>query len=167
MSVIQSDIPLSVKISDYVYIGKNVVIGEHTRINSFCNIYGAIIGENCMIGTFTEIQSDTFINDGTRIQSHSFIPSGTTIGKNCFIGHNYCGINDTFKKGIVHYDKKDWSQTIIEENVIIGNGCVVFPVIIGQGSIIGAGSVVTKDIPAYSVAYGNPCVVKYNLKDKK
>lgn len=167
MSVVNSTIPDSVSVGDFTCIGKNTTIGENTRISSHCNIYGAKIGSDCMIGSMCEIQRGSVIGNGTRIQSHSFICSSTRIGNNCFLAHGIMTINDTFGNRKVNYSSGDWEELVIKDNVIIGSGAILFPVIIGVNSIIGAGSVVTKSIPPDCIAWGNPCEVKYFLKDKK
>lgn len=159
MSVIQSEYPMSVKVADFVHLGKNVEIGEDTRICSFTNLYSCRIGEKCMVGTFVEIQNDVVIGDRTRIQSHSFICSGTMIGDNCFIGHGVMTINDSFSNGKVNYDSREWGKLIIEDSVIVGSGAVLFPVTIGHHAVIGAGAVVTKDVPPYTIVVGNPAKV--------
>lgn len=168
MSVIRSTIPSTVQVDDFAKIGDNVVIGDFTRVCSFTNLYHCKIGGNCLIGTFTEVQSNVTIESNTRIQSHSFICSNTHIGSHCFISHNFTSCNDNFKKGSVDFSGETWGKVIIEDDVIIGSSVTILSnVTIGKGSIVGAGSVVTKSIPEYCVAYGNPCEVKYFLKDKK
>jgi acetyltransferase-like isoleucine patch superfamily enzyme len=141
-------------------------IGVDTKIWGFVNLYGCVIGNRCMVGTFTEIQSGCFIDDDSRIQSHSFLPSGTEIGKNVFWSHHSCGINDDFKNHKVNYGKSDWKKIIVEDDVTIGSNCTIMPVRIGKGSVIGANSFVNIDIPPYSLAYGNPVRIIKSL-DKK
>lgn len=147
---------MSVKMGEFCTIQKGVEIGEDTRICNYVQLYGCRIGERCMIAPFTEIQSQVVIGDDTRIQSHSFIASHTEIGKRVFLSHNTCTINDEFKNHIVNYDSSAWGRLIIEDDVIVGSGCVLFPVTIKKGAIIGAGSVVTRDVGENEVWYGNP-----------
>lgn len=130
-------------------IGRGTVIPYHALVN----IYGCVIGENCLVGPFVEIQRDVVIGDGTRIQSHTFICSKVRIGKNCFIGHGVMFINDKYP---VHRDPKDWHEIIVEDNVIIGSNATILPCKIGKGAVIGAGSVVTKDVGAGKTVVGNP-----------
>lgn len=167
MSVIESNIPDSVKVGDFTCLGKDTVIGEGTRISSHCNIYSATIGERCVIGSMVEIQKNAVIGNDCRISSHSFVCSNVIIGNNVFVAHSVNFTNDLFENGEVHFDSNDWATTIINDDVKIGSGSVILPVKIGRGAVIGAGSVVTSDIPEYAVAYGNPARVKYFLKDKK
>lgn len=167
MSVIRSIIPSSVTVLDFAIIQENVTIGDHTTVCSFSNLYGCSVGSNCLVGSHTEIQSKVIIGNNTRIQSHSFICSGTTIGEDCFIGHSVMTINDTFSNGKVNYDSKDWSNLVIEDNVIIGSGAVLFPVTIGENSIVGAGAVVTKDVAPNTTVVGNPARVIYHSKENK
>lgn len=156
MSVIMSDYPMSTHISDFVVLGKDCAIGEETIIHSFSNLYGCTLGDHCMVGTHCEIQKSVVIGNNVRIQSHSFICSGTTIGNDCFIGHGVLTINDSFSNGKVNYDSREWGKLVIEDSVIVGSGVVLFPVTVGHHAVIGAGAVVTKDVPPYTIVVGNP-----------
>jgi len=127
-------------------------VGKDTIIWNFVNLYGCEIGNNCMIGAFVEIQSDVEIGNNVRISSHSFICSKVEIGNNVFIGHGVVFINDLFPPR----EEKYWQKTIIEDGVSIGSNATILPVRIGKNSIIGAGAVVTKDVPSGAVVAGNP-----------
>ena len=120
------------------------------------NIYGCEFGKDVFVGPFVEIQKGTKIGNLTRIQSHSFICEGVTIGEDCFIGHGVMFINDTFD-GKSHHTG-DWimKYTKIGNRVRIGSNATILPVNIGDDVIIGAGAVVTKDVPSGSVVKGNP-----------
>lgn len=146
-------INVTAKISENCTINK-CLIGDETRICEYTNLYDCVVGDRCMIGTFVEIQSDVVIGDDTRIQSHSFICSQTTIGNNCFLSHMTCTINDRFSNGQVNYSSDSWGKLVIEDNVIVGSGCVLFPVIIGHDSIIAAHSTVLKDVPPNTKVIG-------------
>ena len=137
---------------------KNVKLGENVSIVEPANLYGCVIGDNVKIGPFVEIQKDVTIGENSIISSHSFICSGITIGKNTFIGHGVMFTNDTFDSDLI----ENWKlkQTIIGDRVRIGSNSTILPVRIGNNVIIGAGSVVTKDIPDNCVAYGNPAKIK-------
>ena len=122
-----------------------------------CNIYGATIGQNCFIGPFTEIQNDVFIGDNVRIQSHSFLCSGVSIGNSSFVGHGVMFINDLFRDGApARGGKSKYKNTQIGENVSIGSNATILPVQICDNVVIGAGSVVTKDLMEAGIYAGNP-----------
>jgi len=129
------------------------IIGENTRIWNFVNMYGCEIGSDSMVGCFCEIQKGVKIGDRTRIQSHSFICELVEIGNDCFIGHGVMFINDVYPP---QPDPADWKKTIVEDGVSIGSNATILPVRIGKGAVIGAGAVVTKDVPEGAVIAGNP-----------
>ena len=136
---------------------QNVQFGENVKIIEPCNIYECTIGNNVFIGPFTEIQKDVFIGDNTKVQSHSFICELVTIGENCFIGHGVMFINDKFKKDRPAQGEKDlWCKTNIGNNVSIGSNCTILPVNICDNTVVGAGTVVTKNIEVAGVYAGNP-----------
>ena len=134
---------------------KNCKIGENVKIIEPVNLYGCTIGDNCFIGPFVEIQKNVIIGDETRVQSHSFICDGVIIGKHCFIGHGTMFTNDIFvdSPNFENWIKK---STNIGNDVRVGSNVTFLPVTIGYNSIIGAGSVVTKDVPDNCVIAGNP-----------
>jgi len=134
----------------------DVKLGVNITIIEPANLYGCTIGDGSFVGPFVEIQSDGIIGKNCRIQSHSFICSKVKIGDHCFIGHGVTFTNDLFKEGIPSQNAKDWQPTIIEEQVSIGSGSTILPVRIVSGCVIGAGSVVTKDLLVKGVYAGNP-----------
>jgi acetyltransferase-like isoleucine patch superfamily enzyme len=134
----------------------DVKLGVGTTIVEPSNLYGCTIGDRSFIGPFVEIQSAAHIGKDCRIQSHSFICSKVKIGDHCFIGHGVTFTNDLFKDGLPSSDAKDWLPTIIEERVSIGSGSTILPVHIVAGCVIGAGSVITKDLNVKGVYAGNP-----------
>lgn len=135
----------------------NVQLGENVRIVKPVNIYGCKIGNNVFIGPFVEIQKDVVIGDNSKIQSHSFICELVTIGNDCFIGHGVMFINDLFAKGgPAGGDKNLWKETKIGNHVSIGSNATLLPVTITDNVVIGAGSVVVKDILKPGVYVGNP-----------
>ena len=135
----------------------NSEIGKGTKIFRPVNLYGCKIGINSFVGPFTEIQKNVNIGDNTKIQSHSFICELVTIGNDCFIGHGVMFINDKFSDGKpAAGDKSKWRKTIIENNVYIGSNSTILPVRICKNVVIGAGSVVTKNISKSGTYAGNP-----------
>ena len=139
----------------------NLKKGKNCEIIEPVNIYGATLGNNVFIGPFVEIQKNVFVDDNTRIQSHSFLCEKVKIGKNCFIGHGTMFINDDFKNGKIN---KVFKQTNISNNVLIGSNSTILPVKICSKVIIGAGSVVTKNINKSGVYAGNPAKFIRKLK---
>tara|TARA_Y100000310_G_C20636500_1_gene791451 strand:+ start:358 stop:837 length:480 start_codon:yes stop_codon:yes gene_type:complete len=142
---------------------KDCKIGNNTKIWNFTNLYGCEIGENCMIGTFVEIQDKVKIGNNVRIQSHSFICSLVTIEDDAFIGHGVMFINDTKPPS---GDPEKWKPTLIKKGASIGSNATILPVTIGENSIIGAGSVVTKDVPPNTTVAGNPAKIIKNTEEK-
>jgi acetyltransferase-like isoleucine patch superfamily enzyme len=132
---------------------KNVKIGTNVTISHYTNLYGCELGNNVFVGPFVEIQSNVKIGDNSRISSHSFICSGVEIGENCFIAHGVMFTNDKFTE-----NRDEWIErtTSIGNNVRIGSNATILPVKIGDNVVIGAGAVVTKDIPNNTTVKGNP-----------
>lgn len=140
-----------------VGIRNDVIVGNNVRIVNPVNLYGCKIGDNCFIGPFVEIQKDVLIGENTRVQSHSFICELVTIGNNCFIGHGVMFVNDLFSEGgPAGGDKSKWKSTYIGNHVSIGSNATILPVKICDDVVIGAGSVVTKDITQPGIYAGNP-----------
>lgn len=135
----------------------NVTFGEDVTVVNPVNLYGCVIGNKAFIGPFVEIQKEVTIGTGTKVQSHSFICEMVEIGNNCFIGHGVMFINDLFARGgPARGDKSLWRRTKIGDNVSIGSNATILPVQICDRVVIGAGSVVTKDINEPGVYAGNP-----------
>ena len=135
---------------------KNLIHGKGCKIIEPVNIYGSKFGKNVFIGPFVEIQNNTVIGDNTRIQSHSFVCEKVTIGKNCFVGHGVMFTNDDLKKGKVTRDSKLFKKTKLGNNVVIGSNTTLLPVSIVSGTVIGAGSTVTKNINTKGIYAGTP-----------
>ena len=135
----------------------NVKFGKNVKIIDPVNIYGCEIGNNTFVGPFVEIQKNAVIGDNCKIQSHSFICELVDIGNNCFISHGVMFINDLFSHGgPAQGDKSMWCKTIIGNNVSIGTNSTILPISICDNVVIGAGSVVTKDILYPGIYAGNP-----------
>ena len=128
-------------------------IGEGTKVWNFVNLYECEIGRDSMIGTFVEIQAGVKIGDRTRVQSHTFVCEMVTIGDDVFVGHGVMFINDTMPP---QTDKQQWRATVIEDGASIGSNTTLLPVNVGKDAVVGAGAVVTKDVPAGAVVAGNP-----------
>lgn len=135
---------------------KNVQFGENVRIVEPVNLYGCSIGNNSFVGPFTEIQNDVSIGNDCRIQSHSFICELVNIGNDCFIGHGVMFINDLMNEGGPAGDRSKWKTTTIGNHVSIGSNATILPVEICDHTVIGAGSVVTKNIIEPGIYAGNP-----------
>lgn len=133
----------------------NVKFGKNVEIIDPVNLYQCTIGDESFIGPFVEIQKDAIIGKKCRIQSHSFIFSKVVIGNNCFIGHGVMFINDKFENGGPG-GKENFEKTNIGNKVSIGSNSTILPVNICDEVVIGAGSVVTKDIEVSGFYVGNP-----------
>ncbi len=135
----------------------NCKFGENVKIVEPANLYGCEIGDNCFIGPFVEIQKKVSIGSNTKVQSHSFICELVDIGNDCFIGHGVMFINDLFREGKpAGGDQSKWMSTSIGNKVSIGSNATILPVKICDNVVIGAGSVVTKNIEEPGIYAGNP-----------
>lgn len=136
---------------------KNVKVGNNVTISHYTNLYGCELADDVFVGPFVEIQSNVKIGKGSRISSHTFICSSVEIGEDCFIAHGVMFTNDKFTES-----RDEWVEcrTVVGNNVRIGSNATILPVTIGDGAVIGAGAVVTKDIPAGAIVYGNPAKQK-------
>ena len=135
---------------------RNVSFGNEVTVVEPCNLYGCTIGDNVFIGPFVEIQKDVVIKSGSRIQSHTFICELVRIGENCFIGHGVMFTNDLFTEGYPSLSANNWKETHIGDNVSIGSNTTILPVRIADGVVVGAGSVVTKNLEERGIYAGNP-----------
>jgi len=136
---------------------KNVDFGENVILVEPLNIYGCTIGEDTFVGPFVEIQKDVTIGKSCKIQSHSFICELVTIGDNTVVAHGVMFINDLFATGAPAKGNKElWKSTTIGNNVSLGSNTTILPVSICDNVVIGAGSVVTKNIVEPGIYIGNP-----------
>jgi acetyltransferase-like isoleucine patch superfamily enzyme len=148
---------------------KNVRLGKNVKLFNFINAYDCSIEEETKVGAFVEIQKNAFIGKRCKISSHTFICEGVHIGDNVFIGHNVSFINDKYPKAVNEQGKmitdKDWTvvNTLVDDGASIGTSSTILCGIkIGKNAIIGAGSVVTKDVPENAVVTGNPArIIRY------
>ena len=141
----------------------DVTFGENVFVSAFTNLYGCRIGDNTRVGPFVEIQRDAIVGAECKIQSHSFICSGVTIDDEVFVGHGVIFVNDKFPRATLESGgmkgESDWTQlaTRVCRRASIGSGAVILGgVTIGEGALVGAGAVVTRDVPAGWTVVGNP-----------
>lgn len=153
--------------SDYLCIAADVKLGQNVKLAKFINLYGCQIGDNTKIGAFVEIQKNATVGNNCKISSHTFICEGVRIEDNVFVGHGVTFINDLYPRATTDdgslQTEKDWivEPTIVKKGASIGSGSTILcKVTIGENAIIGAGSVVTKDVPANAIVCGNPAKVR-------
>ncbi|MGD9920021.1 MAG: acyltransferase [Pseudorhodoplanes sp.] len=136
---------------------RDVGFGTGVKVVEPVNLYECTIGDDCFVGPFVEIQKGVQIGARTKVQSHSFICELVQIGEDCFIGHGVMFINDTFTiGGPARGDRSLWRATRIGKSVSIGSNATILPVTICDGAVVGAGAVVTRDIPTPGIYAGNP-----------
>jgi len=148
---------------NYLCIADDVKLGKNVKLSKFINLYGCSIGDNTKIGAFVEIQKNAFVGSNCKISSHTFICEGVTIEDNVFIGHSVTFINDrqpraTTPDGSLQTEA-DWTvePTLVKKGASVGSGCTILSnVTIGENAILGAGSVITKDVLPGAIVAGNP-----------
>jgi acetyltransferase-like isoleucine patch superfamily enzyme len=152
--------------TDYTCIAADVKLGKNVKLSKFVNLYGCEIGDNTKSGAFVEIQKNAKVGSSCKISSHTFVCEGVTIEDGVFIGHSVTFINDTYPRATTvegHLQsEKDWKveATIVKKGASIGSGSTVLSrIVVGENALIGAGSVVTKDVPANTIVAGNPAKV--------
>ena len=143
-------------------IDNNVQIGKNTKVWAFSHICsGATVGENCVIGEGVHIGPNVIIGDNCKIQNHSILYEGVELQNNVFIGPNVVTTNDLYPQAKGEWARKNFKKTLIESFASVGANCtIICGNTIGSSSLIGAGSVVTKNIPSGVTAYGNPAKLK-------
>ena len=147
----------------YNCIAPDVKLGENVKLSKFINLYGCEIGDRTKLGAFVEIQKNARIGRNCKISSHTFVCEGVTIEEGVFIGHNVTFINDRYPRATNArgelQSEADWhcQRTFIKRGASIGSGATLLGgITIGENATVGAGSVVTKDVPANTVVAGNP-----------
>ena len=152
-------------------IVSNVDLGQDVVLQDFINLYGCRIGDHTKIGPFVEVQRNASVGRNCKIQSHSFICEGVTIEDEVFIGHGVMFINDRYPRAATEAGRlqteSDWAvvQTLVKKGAAIGsNATILCGVTVGEGAIVGAGSVVTKDVPARTIVAGNPAKIVRKIR---
>ena len=155
-------------------VAADVRLGKNVRIYDFTNLYGCEIGDDVKIGTFVEIQKGSKIGNRCKVSSHTFICEGVTLEDDVFIGHNVTFINDRYPRATNGNGKlqteSDWScvATLVKRGASIGSGATLMcGITIGENALVGAGSVVTKNVPAGAVVAGNPAKMVKSSAPKK
>ncbi len=158
---------------NYLCISEDVRLGKGVKLSKFINLYGCTIGDGVKIGTFVEIQKNATVGKNCKISSHTFICEGVTIEDHVFIGHSVTFINDTYPRAVTKsgmlQTEADWivEPTLVKKGASIGSGSTILAnVTIGEYAIIGAGSVVTKEVPPWTIVAGNPARVLRRIEDR-
>jgi acetyltransferase-like isoleucine patch superfamily enzyme len=158
---------------DFSRIAHDVKLGKDVRIFAFVNLYGCSIGDNSKIGTFVEIQKNANIGRNVKVSSHTFICEGVQIEDDVFVGHNVSFINDRYPRATSASGKlqteADWQivNTVVKRGASIGTSCTILcGVTIGEFAIVGAGSVVTRDVPPNTIVAGNPARIFRKMEEE-
>jgi acetyltransferase-like isoleucine patch superfamily enzyme len=151
---------------EFLSIAPSVKLGRDVKLSKFINLYGCEIGDETKIGAFVEIQKNASVGKRCKISSHTFICEGVTIEDNVFIGHGVMFINDSYPRATADggslQTEADWKveKTIIKKGASIGSGATVLAnLCVGENAIVGAGAVVTKDVPPNTIVAGNPAKI--------
>ena len=161
--------------NEFVSIAPSVKLGKDVRLSKFINLYGCEIGDETKIGAFVEIQKNATVGKRCKISSHTFVCEGVEIQDNVFIGHSVTFINDSYPRATTSsgdlQTEADWrvEKTVVSKGASIGSGSTILSnVNIGENAIVGAGSMVTKNVPANAVVAGNPAkVLRYLTEETK
>ena len=152
--------------NEFCSIAPDVKLGREVKLSKFINLYGCAIGDETKIGAFVEIQKNASVGRCCKISSHTFVCEGVTIEDNVFIGHSVTFINDSYPRATTPegglQTEKDWhvETTVVKRGASIGSGSTILSnIVIGENAIVGAGSVVTHDVPPNTIVAGNPAKV--------
>jgi acetyltransferase-like isoleucine patch superfamily enzyme len=158
--------------TEYQSIAPDVRLGEGVRLSRFINLYGCEVGDNTKIGAFVEIQKNAKVGRNCKVSSHAFICEGVTIEDSVFIGHGVTFINDSYPRATSNgrlQTEADWKveQTLVKKGASIGSGATILAkVTIGENAIVGAGSVVTRDVPPNAIVAGNPAKILRSIESE-
>jgi len=162
---------IAVQTQEHVCIAPTVKLGKNVRFSKFINLYGCEVGDETKIGAFVEIQKNAKVGQRCKISSHTFICEGVTIEDEVFVGHNVTFVNDTFPRATsgtgALQTEADWKveTTLVKKGASIGSGATILAnIVIGENALIGAGAVVTKDVPPNAIVTGNPAKVVRLMK---
>ena len=161
--------------SEFVSVAPSVKLGKDVKLSKFINLYGCEIGDETKIGAFVEIQKNARVGRRCKISSHTFICEGVDIEDNVFVGHSVTFINDLYPRATTAsgdlQSEADWKveKTLVKKGASIGSGSTILAkVTIGENAIVGAGSVVRKDVPANAIVAGNPAkFLRFISEEKK
>jgi len=154
-------------VNKYHSIAPDVQLGKDVKLSQFINLYGCDVGDHTKIGAFVEIQKNARIGKNCKISSHSFICEGVTIEDNVFVGHGVTFINDAYPRATNSngelQSENDWKvqPTLVKKGASIGSGATILSnLVIGENALVGAGSVVTRDVPDNAIVAGNPAKLR-------